>query len=524
MTLDELIGHRLVFGIPGTQATPDILQHFRDTHAVGLILYRINFESGEQMRRLIASLEESLGRRLLVCVDHEGGRVVMFGEQTTIFPSAQAFGATNNTQLVRHQGEQEARELRRLGVDVNFAPVIDVLTDEYSPNIGIRAYGKDPDLVARMGAARISALQVEGISAVAKHFPGLGPANLDPHLDLPSIRMTWSDWERTHGVPFMRAMRTAVQGIMTSHPLYPDLDPAPATPATFSRKIVYEHLRQRIGYKGVIFSDDLEMGAVRKLAPIKEAAVLTANAGHDMILVCHDLSAQREAVEGLREAYTSGRLSKKELEESVARVQALINRRSERFAAAPATALRVAKETEEAQALVRQVCDASVTVLKPGPFPLPGRRTVVYFPRLSALAPKILIERALQNETEFLRGHLITFGVEADVRLYDIAPGAASPIATGSRPEGSSSDLNTEGLQDAQTIAFIFDAHLDAASRMVLERTQAPGAPLTVVLMRDVYDQQFVQAGAACVTNYGFRVCDIEAVLRRLFAPVPAAS
>lgn len=507
--LEERIGAQLIFGIPGTTITPEIIQHFKDTHAGGLILYRINYESAEQTRKLIGDLETALGRKLLVCVDHEGGRVVMFGEGATIFPSAQAFGKTGNTQLVRHQGEQEARELRRLGVDVNFAPVVDVLTETWSSNIGIRAYGKDPDLVAKMGAARISALQVEGVSAVAKHFPGLGPASLDPHLNLPTIRMTWDDWDKIHGVPFMRAMRTAVQGIMTSHPLYPDLDPTPQTPATFSRKIVYENLRQRIGYKGVIFSDDLEMGALKDICPVGEAAVRAAAAGHDALLVCHDLKAQRDAYDALVSAHKSGRLSEKELNDSVQRIESLKARRSERFAPQPATALRAEKEAADTKALVQQICDLSVTVLKNGPALTPSAPTAVIFPRLSDMAPKILVEPALLDEKTFLQQRLSGLGVSnTTVHLVGL--------------EASPEDIAAAAAlarEQEQTLLFVFDAHLHAGTKALLEHVQAAAKRLTVVLLRDVYDVEFVRDNVQCLTNYGFRVCDIEAVLRKVTLP-----
>lgn len=304
----------------------------------------------------------------------------MFGEGVTIFPSAQALGRTGNTQLVRSQAEQEGRELRRLGIDVSFAPVLDVLTDTYSSNIGIRSYGKDPDTVAKMGAARIAALQVENVSACAKHFPGLGPATLDPHLHLPSINVTWTELERVHMTPFARALRTGVHSIMTSHPLYPQLDPTPDTPATFSRKIVYDYLRKGTGYKGVIFSDDLEMGAIAELCPIGEAAVRTAQAGHDMLLVCHQMKAQRDAYEALLGAYQTGRLPTKELDESAARIQNLKAKRTERFASQPATPARAAKEFADAQVLVREICNASVTVLREGPALTALAPTAVIFP------------------------------------------------------------------------------------------------------------------------------------------------
>src|SRR6266436_6500814 len=250
-----------MFGLSGPRLTDADVRLFRDARAAGLILYRRNFETPDQHGRLLRDLESALGRRLLVATDHEGGRIVMLGRATTIFPDNLATGTAGDEAFAFRQGLFEARELRRLGIDVNFAPVLDVLTEGYSPNIGIRSYGMDPELVAKMGAARIAAMQVEGVSACAKHFPGLGPASLDPHLKLPTIQATWQEAEKVHLLPFMRAMRTAVHSIMTSHPLYPNLDPTPRTPATFSRKIVHDYLRQKVGYKGVIFSDELEMGA-----------------------------------------------------------------------------------------------------------------------------------------------------------------------------------------------------------------------------------------------------------------------
>ena len=159
MKLAELVGERLVIGIPGTRITPEIVRHFQELHAGGLILYRINFDSPPQLKKLIADLEEALGRKLLVTADHEGGRVIMFRDGITVFPDNLAVGGAGKIDYARQQGAIEAKELRRLGLDVNLGPVLDVLTEAYSPNIGIRSYGKDWRLVAEMGAARIAAMQ-----------------------------------------------------------------------------------------------------------------------------------------------------------------------------------------------------------------------------------------------------------------------------------------------------------------------------------------------------------------------------
>src|SRR5437867_7661910 len=223
-----------MIGLPGAAIDDAALRTFRDTRAAGVILYRRNFENVEQHTALRTGLEERLGRRLLVGTDHEGGRIVMQRQGVTIFPDNLAAATAGDEAFVARQGMIEARELRRLGIDLTLGPVLDVLTDRYSPNIGIRSYGKDPAVVARYGAARITGMKRGGASACAKHFPGKGHAPLDAHLALPTIESTWAEMRETHLPPFLEAIAAGVDCVMTSHPVYPNLDPA-RVPATFSR-------------------------------------------------------------------------------------------------------------------------------------------------------------------------------------------------------------------------------------------------------------------------------------------------
>ena len=227
----DLVGERLMIGLPGPTLRDEDVALFRDTRAAGLILYRRNFENPDRLLTLLGDLENALGRRLLVATDHEGGRIVMLGQGTTIFPDNLAVGTAGDEAFAARQGLFEARELRRLGVDLNLGPVLDVLTEAYSPNIGIRSYGMDPDLVARYGVARIRGMQRGGLAACPKHFPGKGHAPLDAHLRLPRIDSTWEEMEAVHLPPFREAMAAGVECVMTSHPVYPKLDPAhvPAT-------------------------------------------------------------------------------------------------------------------------------------------------------------------------------------------------------------------------------------------------------------------------------------------------------
>ena len=285
-------------------------------------------------------------------------------------------------------------------MDVNFGPCLDVLTERYSPNIGIRSYGKDPALVSRLGAARIRGMQAGGVSACAKHFPGKGHAPVDAHLGLPVIDSDWGDMHALHLPPFMAAMEAGVDCIMTSHPLYPNLDPAPAMPASFSKLIVEDYLRGQVGYRGVIVSDDLEMGAIGALCPIGEATVRTAAAGHDLLLVCHTAPAQRAAYEAVVAAYRDKTLPIRELEKSMARLDALDAKRPERVTGGAPRA------EADGEPLARAMAARAVTVVAApdaGWRPALNGRVLAIFPRLSALADRITIEPVMQDEPRYLR-------------------------------------------------------------------------------------------------------------------------
>jgi len=503
MKLEEFVGERLVIGIPGTKITPKIVRHFQELNAGGLILYRINFDSPQQINQLIADLEEALGRKLLVTADHEGGRVIMFRDGITVFPDNLAVGTAGKIDYARQQGEIEAKELRRLGLDVNLAPVLDVLTEAYSPNIGIRAYGKDWRLVAEMGAARIAAMQQGGLSACAKHFPGKGHAPVDAHLGLPVIQSTWQEMEEVHLKPFVKAIETGVDLVMSSHPYYPQLDPDPQKIATFSRRIIYDYLRCELNFKGIIASDDLEMGAIKALCPIGEAGVLAARAGHDLLLVCHDLKAQKEVYHKLLEAYRRKQLPLHELEESAERIKRLKLKREQRFAGGEPGA------EPAGLSLAARICRASVQVLQDERKLLPltsGEKSLgVIFPQFSWFDSKIMIEKEVLPEKEFVRNEFKKFGLNPAIHIVSIEPAdeeiqQAVNLAT-------NSDL---------TILFCFDAHLYPSNKKLLDSIQDSAKELVVDLLRDPYDVASLKAGVACLTDFGWRACQIKAAIEKM--------
>jgi beta-N-acetylhexosaminidase len=501
MTIEDLVGERLMIGLKGATLTDDDVRVFRDTRAAGLILYRRNFDGPAALAALLDSLESALGRRLLVATDHEGGRIVMLGTGTTIFPDNLAMGTAGEEAFAARQGQMEGRELRRLGIDLNLGPCLDVLTERYSPNIGIRSYGKDPRVVARYGVARIRGMARGGLSACAKHFPGKGHSPLDAHLKLPTIDSTPEEMRAIHLPPFVEAIAAGVEAVMSSHPVYPKLDPS-GVPATFSRRLVGDWLRGELAFKGVIVSDDLEMGAVSETCPIGEATVRAAAAGHDLLLICHTEPAQRAAAAALVEAYRDGRHPKAEGEAAAERVRRLrLSRQARREGGPPAP-------EPDGRPLAQAIATRAVTEVGRAAAdlkrPLNGR-VVAIFPRFSDLAPRITIEPEIADERGWVAGAFGAAGINPETVVVGIEPTPAEIAEAGERAAAA----------DA-TVLFLFDAHLYASNRTLLEALQSRARALAVVLLRDPYDAALLKPGVRGLTAYGFRKCQLDAVVARL--------
>jgi hypothetical protein len=257
-----------------------------------------------------------------------------------------------------------------------------------------------------------------------------------------------------------------------------------------------------VGYRGVIVSDDLEMGAIGALCPIGEATVRTAAAGHDLLLVCHTAPAQRAAYEAVVGAYRDKTLPIRELEKSMARLDALDARRPERVTGGAPRA------EADGDPLARVMAARAVTVVAPPDArwrPALNGRVLAIFPRLSALADRITIEPAMQDEPRYLREAMAPHGVQPEALVVGVEPTA----------EEIERARSAAAAADA-TVLFLYDAHLYQSNRALLEAVQAGARQLGVVLMRDPWDAEFLAPGVAAVTAYGWRRCQLDAVLARL--------
>jgi beta-N-acetylhexosaminidase len=273
------------------------------------------------------------GTPLWVCVDQEGGRVARLRSPFTEWPPMAVLGRANDVTLASRFAAALAAELKAVGVTLDYAPVLDIHTNPKNPVIGDRALSEDAAMVGKLGAAIVRGLQENGVAACGKHFPGHGDTSVDSHLELPVVEHPPDRIRRVEFVPFRDAIAAGVGFMMTAHVLVPALDED--RPATLSRRIVYDLLREELAFDGVILSDDLEMKALAATYSIPEAAVQAIRAGCDGVLVCRalsddrgrDVEVQASVLEALVHAVEDGRIPFKRLEDALTR-----NRRAkERF-------------------------------------------------------------------------------------------------------------------------------------------------------------------------------------------------
>jgi beta-N-acetylhexosaminidase len=327
--LDANIGQLFMAGMPGPDLDTETEALIRDHNLGGIIFFARNIQDPLQIAGLCRDLQrkamEYQGRPLFLAVDQEGGRVARLREPFTAFPGNAVMGRDARAEeRAREFGRITAAEMGLVGLNMDLAPVIDVRRGEPERHLLGRTFGEDPEQVARLGRAVLRALQDNGVMAVAKHFPGLGRADLDPHLQLPRIEVDPQEMEEVNLMPFRAAIEAEVAGIMTSHALYPHLDPD--RPATLSSTVLTGLLRDSLGFEGLILTDDLEMGAVAEVWGVAEAAAEAFGAGADILLVCEDRTGVFEGLERIRGRLLRGEIPQRRLVRANERIRAAKSR------------------------------------------------------------------------------------------------------------------------------------------------------------------------------------------------------
>ncbi len=321
MTLEEKIGQMVIVGLDGYEVDENAASMIREHLVGGFILFRTNVKSSGQLLALINALKKENSDNkvpLFLSVDEEGGRISRMPEDINKLPSNKESGEVNDRDFSYQIGGLLAQEIKAFGFNIDFAPVLDIFSNPKNTVIGDRAFGSDADIVSKLGIETMKGIREGGVIPVVKHFPGHGDTTVDSHVGLPSIDY---DMDRLTGfelVPFKAAIDNQADAVMVAHILLSKIDAE--NPATMSEAIITGLLRNRLGFNGVVITDDMTMGAIVDNYDIGDAAVRSVNAGSDIVLVCHGNEKRLAVIDALIDAADNGTITEQRLNESVYRI------------------------------------------------------------------------------------------------------------------------------------------------------------------------------------------------------------
>lgn len=329
MTVEQKVGQLFVLFFYGTSYSQYLEWTISQVNVGGIIIFGSNINTLESLATLINAAQKTATTNgaqipLLVAIDHEGGIVNRFGDQLTEFPSNMGLAATHSLDNAKAMAEVMAIELKALGINMNLGPVVDINSNPNNPIIGVRSFGSNPAMVAEFGTAMIREFQANGVIATAKHFPGHGDTTLDSHYMLPVVSHEWPHLDTVEFVPFKKAIENDVDAIMTAHIVFPALDPDSNLPATLSKQVLTNLLRNEFGYEGLIATDSLGMGAIHQSYGFADASAMAFQAGADLLMIGNDraytLASQYPSYQNLLTLVRNGVISEERLDASVRRI------------------------------------------------------------------------------------------------------------------------------------------------------------------------------------------------------------
>ncbi|MBA7498920.1 Beta-hexosaminidase [subsurface metagenome] len=495
MTLEEKIGQMFQVGFVGTKVTSGISEMIKDYHIGGIIYFRRNIKSLRQVFKLsnelqAISINQRVGLPLMISTDQEGGIVHrLIGG--THFPGSMVLGATKKAELAERMGQAIAKELKTVGINMDFAPVLDVNCNSLNPAIGVRSFGEDPFWVAKLGVAFIKGVQAEGVIACGKHFPGHGDTVADSHLTLPVVKHDRNHLEKVEFYPFMQAIQAGVDSIMTAHVCFPSIEPKEDIPATLSYNVLTNLLRKELGYTGIIITDCMEMKAIADGFGTSEGAIMSIKAGSDIVLVSHSINKQKQAMEMVVEAVRKGEISEERINQSVLRILRLKKKRICLKTIIGSNYQKINKKMDEE--LAYQIAKKGVTLVKDESNLIPidmfnSKKILVldFFLKRSSL-----VEDDIENENllvDFLREE----GVE--VKHYTFF-------------EGKDTMPSLEGID--RIIVCSFNAIHNPYQVKIIRKIQTLNIPF-IVLSSNPYDLQAFSEVSTFLTTYDYSPFNLQ--------------
>jgi beta-N-acetylhexosaminidase len=516
MSMEEKVGQMLMpdfrtwKGQNVTVMNDEIAKLVKDYHLGGVILFRENTVTADQTTKLVSAYQDAAEKYgLLISIDQEGGIVTRL-QTGTDMPGNMALGATRSEETAEKVGKVIGEELNALGINMNFGPVLDVNNNPDNPVIGVRSFGENPDLVGKLGNAYIRGLHDTGTAATAKHFPGHGDTAVDSHIGLSEVPHDIERLKRVELYPFQQAMDAGIDAIMTAHVTFPKIDDTKAiskkdgteiaVPATLSHKVLTGLMREDMGFKGVIVTDAMNMGAISEHFGPVDAAIRAVKAGADILLMPVGIEA---VANGLYDSVKAGDISEDRLEQSVERILTLKLNRSIVKAEVEkslddkvANALQVVGSPEH-KAIEKEAAEKSITLVK----------------------NDAVLPLSVSPEDKIV----VVGGSGFSINLLATEVQRHHPGAIYINTSGPLNDKQLAQVQDAKYIivgtytSSVGGRAKDASQMLMTRQLIDTGVPVVAVGARNPYDIMSYTDVDAYLVQYGFRPASFEAAANTIF-------
>jgi len=512
MTDDEKIGQLFMIGIKGGECDPDAVDMVKNHGVGGIILFARNITGGEQVKGLISGLKSHSKYPLAVSIDQEGGLVLRLTTGATVMPGNMAIAAcpeSSRDEVCEKWGRIEGEELRNLGFTLNLAPVLDINNNPQNPGIGARSFSDRPELVAEAGAKLMSAVQKNGVSACAKHFPGKGNAAVDAHLDLPVINATIDELRKFELVPFRKAIEAGVDAVMTAHVVFPGI-PGETLPGTLSKRLLTDLLKVEMGFSGPVITDDMEMGAIAKYYPQDEACFQSFMAGGDIILICHTKELQVRTIELFKKKLASGELPRVRLEDACERILRMKSRFENHTASKTGAAIDFERNAKDSL----EISERSITLVSEGNGALAALKAAG-FKKLCVFEPKFSAITQVEDVEE--RSALFSM-LEAEYKNAEVTH-TIFPV----KIEDAEVDKIANEASGDLAVIVTYNGHLFRKQIALANKLVEKFPCAVIVAVRNPYDLALVNDKACRIATYGFRKNNMVSLFKLLtgkLAPV----
>ncbi len=494
LSIREKIGQRLFIGFEGQTITETLKELICEYRIGNIILFRQNVENKYQLKKLCDDIQQlvqqELGILALISIDQEGGMVTRLSPDCSNVPGAMAISATGNKQYAYQAGLLTAKELVAMGVNFNLAPNMDINNNHQNPVIGIRSYGDTAKQVSEYGLEMIKGLTDGGVISCVKHFPGHGNTITDSHLGLPTIDFDYEQIETCELVPFKSAIDAGVPSVMMAHISYPKIEKE-NIPATFSKVFIQEILRKRLGFKGLIISDCMEMQAIRTNYGTPNGILRSIKAGIDIAFCSHTAELAKQTVLLIEQAVENGEITEDMLDENLNRIIDIKQRYLEKNHDTSLDTVGCEQHT----GLVSEILEKSICLYQDEKFELGNKPFFVACEPYNATG----ITNVSKDYVSFSKELSETFSGEY--------------IINSSNPDETEIAEILSKVSNASSVVFgSYQAHLNSGQIALADRLSSIGVPMLCVALRNPYDVLHMPRPAKKIVVFEYTKKSIKAI------------